>query len=150
MAKEAVEVETNEPEVVETEKKEPEVVEVDAGTNVVPAGNGRVVEVQSSYTQVEEDSNIVEFVNTYSFEGKSINSIDLSGIDNLSAKDMIEANRVLDRGGNFSFMPEMTLEYACVIASKATGIPQEFFYALKPKDAARMKNRVVGFFFGRE
>ena len=45
MAKEAVEVETNEPEVVETEKKEPEVVEVDAGTNVVPAGNGRVVEV---------------------------------------------------------------------------------------------------------
>ncbi len=136
-------------EAVEVEAKEQEIVEVSAGTDVVPAGDGNVVEVKGIYAQVEDDD-LVHFTKTYSFEGKLIDHVDLSGINDLSAADMIEANRVLDRGGNFSFMPEMTLEYACVIASKATKIPQEFFYALKPKDAARLKNRVVGFFFGKE
>lgn len=109
-----------------------------------------VITVESNYDQMEDEQNVVHFTHKYLFEGKEISKVDLSGFDNLTAKDMIEAQKILDRSGNISFMPEMTLEYACIMASKATDIPQEFFYSLRPKDSTRLKNKVTAFFFGAE
>lgn len=71
----------------------------------------------------------------YDFEGQKIGEIDLSGLDNLTAADMIQANKVLTNNGTVSVLPETTLEYDLIIAAGALKMPIEFFKQLKPKDA---------------
>lgn len=86
----------------------------------------------------------------YDFEGQKIGEIDLSGLDNLTAADMIQANKVLTNNGTVSVLPETTLEYDLIIAAGALKMPIEFFKQLKPKDALALKNRVTSFLFGEE
>lgn len=103
--------------------------------------------------EIETDKNedlVVKFTRSYEFEGEIIKEVDLSGMDDLSANDMIKANKILNASGNATVLPEMSLEYALVMASFATGKPVEFFKALRPKDAIKVKNRVTSFFFGEE
>ena len=98
----------------------------------------------------EDISPVVTFGKPYTFEHKTYESIDLSGLDNLTAEDMIAADKYLTGNGNFSPMPEMSLEYAVYIASVATGLPVEFFRHLPPKDAIKVKNRVTSFFYAED
>lgn len=100
--------------------------------------------------QEDESSTLVKFSKTYRFEGKDYTEVDLSGMDDLSAEDMIAADRYLTRSGGFSVMPEMTLEYACFIAARAAKQPIEFFRGLPPKDALKVKNRVTSFFYSED
>ena len=81
----------------------------------------------------------------YDFEGQKI-----CGLDNLTAADMIQANKVLTNNGTVSVLPETTLEYDLIIAAGALKMPIEFFKQLKPKDALALKNRVTSFLFGEE
>ena len=99
----------------------------------------------------DEDSLILKFKKPYKFEGKEYTEIDLSGLEDLSAADMIAVNKYMDRTATgIQVMPEVSLEYACVLASKATKMPIEFFTGLPPKQAIKVKNRVMGFLFGAE
>lgn len=91
---------------------------------------------------------LVEFQKPFIFEGASYKSIDLSGLEEISAADMIAVNKMIERGGTVNILPEMSLEYACLISSRVSGQPVEFFKALPPKDALKVKNRVTGFLFG--
>lgn len=84
------------------------------------------VEVLDKDGEVIENEYTVVFNKPYTFEGETYDKIDLSGLDNLTAADMIAANKILDRTGSFTFLPEMSLEYACIIAAKATKLPVEF------------------------
>ncbi len=61
---------------------------------------------------------------------------------------MIAVNKMIERGGTVNILPEMSLEYACLISSRVSGQPVEFFKALPPRDALKVKNRVTGFLFG--
>lgn len=77
------------------------------------------VNIKSTNTQTaEEEKLVIELTKEYMFEGKKYTKVDLTGLNNLTAEDMIAANRVLSRNGNVDFLQEMTLEYACVLASK--------------------------------
>ncbi len=99
----------------------------------------------------DEDSPILKLKKPYKFEGKEYSEIDLSGLEDLTAADMIAVNKYMDRTSRgIQVMPEVSLEYACVLASKATQMPIEFFTGLPPKQAIRVKNRVMGFLFGEE
>lgn len=100
----------------------------------------------------EDDENlIIKFKKPYKFEGKEYGEIDLSGLENLTATDMIKVNNYMDRtASGVQVMPEVSLEYACVLASKAAKLPVEFFLNLPPKQAIKVKNRVMGFLFGTE
>lgn len=97
-----------------------------------------------------DESFIVKFNKPYRFEGDTFQSVDLSGLENLSAEDMVAADKYLTRSGNFTVMPEMTLEYALFIASRTAGKPIEFFLKLPPKEALKVKNRVTSFFYGED
>ena len=99
---------------------------------------------------VEEAENIVKLSKTYDFEGEKVPQIDFSGLENITADDMIRANKVLSTSGTVSILPENDLHYTLIIAASATGLPIEFFKALKPKDAIRVKNTVTSFFYGEE
>ena len=87
----------------------------------------------------EDESLIVKFNKPYRFEGETYQSVDLSRIEDISAEDMIAADKYLTRSGNFSVMPEMSLEYALFIAARATGKPVEFFRGLPRRTHSRSK-----------
>lgn len=92
----------------------------------------------------------VKFARPYTFEGKTYNSINLEGLETLSSKDMRDAESRLTKKGIVSATPEMSMEYACFIASRATDLPIEFFERLHPKNAIKVKNRVTNFFYGED
>lgn len=99
----------------------------------------------------DDDSLIIKLKKPYKYEKKEYTEIDLSGLEGLSAADMIAVNKYMDRTATgVQVMPEVSLEYACVLASKATKMPIEFFTSLPPKQAIKVKNRVMGFLFGAE
>jgi hypothetical protein len=111
-----------------------------------------VINTAESYAleEAEKKGLLVTLSNPYKFEGETHSTIDLSGLEKLSAADMISANKIMERGGSISFLPEMTLEYACVLAAKATKQPIEFFEGLSPRDALKVKGKVVGFLYGAD
>ena len=96
----------------------------------------------------DEESLIVKFSKPYKFEGREYTEVDLSGLEDLSAEDMISADKYLSKNGSFSVVPEMALEYACFIAAQCSGQPIEFFRRLPAKEAIKVKNKVTGFFYG--
>ena len=98
----------------------------------------------------EENKYLIKFRKPFIFEDETYKEIDLSGLEDLSAKDMIQAQRTMERSGSINILPEMSLEYACIFASKATKIPVEFFQALPPKEAIKVKNKVTNFFYGED
>lgn len=98
----------------------------------------------------EENSLLIKFGKPYVFEGNTYTQIDLSGLEKLNAASMIDVNRKLSRHSGIDIMPEVSLEYAVNIAAKATTQPIEFFLGLPPKEAIKVKNRVMGFLFGSD
>lgn len=101
-------------------------------------------------TEKEENKNYVKFKKPFVWEDETYEGVDLSGMEDLSARDMIQAQRIMEKSGSINILPEMSLEYACIFASKATKMPVEFFQALPPKEAVKIKNRVTNFFYGEE
>ena len=97
-----------------------------------------------------EEGDILKLSKTYDFEGDKISQIDFSGLENVTANDMIKAQKVLSNTGTVTVLPETNLEYTLIVAAGCTGLPIEFFKQLKPRDAMKVKNRVTGFFFGEE
>ena len=106
------------------------------------------VDVLSKDSEKLENSRIVVFNKPYTFEGEVYKEVDLSALDDMTATDMIAANKILEKSGSFSFLPEMSLEYACIISARATKMPLEFFQRLHPRDAIKVKNKVTSFFYG--
>ena len=93
---------------------------------------------------------LVEFKKPYRFEDKEYTEVDLEGLDSLSTKDMIEAEKYLFKTGTVSALPDQAVGYVCFIASKISDQPIEFFMGLSPRDMNRVKNKVTGFFYGVE
>lgn len=98
----------------------------------------------------EENQYLVVFKKPFVFEGVSYTEVDLSGLEDLSAQDMIAANKIMERSGSVNAMPELSLEYACILSARATGKPVEFFKALPPREAVKIKNRVTNFLYGED
>ena len=98
----------------------------------------------------EDPESYVRFHKPYFFEGNHYAGIDLKAIEDLTAKDMCEAEKYLSKKGIISPLPEMTMEYIGFIANRATGQPIEFFMQLPPKDATKVKNKVTSFFYGED
>jgi len=103
---------------------------------------------QEEKTELKE--RIVVLSKTYQFEGEEVKTVDLSGLDNITADQMITAQKIVTRSGNVTALLETNIQYLLVLASFASGKPVEFFKQLNAKDTVRVKNRVSGFFFSGE
>lgn len=108
----------------------------------------KIIEIKKK----EDDSLKAVFSKEYDFEGQKIKEVDLSGLEDLTADDLVKANKVYTTNGNASVMPEITLEYAIILAASVSKprLPLEFFQQLKSKDAMKVKNRVVNFLYGED
>ena len=114
---------------------------------VTPA---QATEATTTPEATEDPESYVRFHKPYFFEGNHYAGIDLKAIEDLTAKDMCEAEKYLSKKGIISPLPEMTMEYIGFIANRATGQPIEFFMKLPPKDATKVKNKVTSFFYGED
>lgn len=85
----------------------------------------------------------------YQFEGKSYPVIDLTGLKNTRAANMIAVSRLLNRKGNADINAELSLEYAITLCAMMTQKPIEFFEQLPANIAMQVKGRVTGFFYSR-
>lgn len=142
---------------MDTEKKTNTTTEQDAApeapaiiqdaATVTPA---QAPEAPATPEATEDLESYVRFHKPYFFEGNHYAGIDLKAIENLTAKDMCEAEKYLSKKGIISPLPEMTMEYIGFIANRATGQPIEFFMKLPPKDATKVKNKVTSFFYGED
>jgi len=104
----------------------------------------------SADTEEPDGGYYITFKKPFVWEDETYTGVDLSGLEDLSARDMISTQRMMERSGSINVLPEMSLEYACIFASKASGLPQEFFQSLPPREAIKVKNRVTSFFYGEE
>ena len=100
--------------------------------------------------EVQENPYLVVFKKPFTFETETYESVDLSGLEEISAKDMIAVNKMIERSGTVNVIPEMSLEYACLISARATGKPVEFYKAIPQKEALKIKNRVTNFLYGED
>ena len=124
----------------------------DQAAEAMVDGEAAKAEIVPTDVKDDEDSSLlIKFTRPYKFEGKTYTEIDLSRLEDLNAASMIEVNKRMARGSSgIDVLPEVSLEYACNIAEKASDQPLEFFLGLPPKEAMKIKNRVMGFLFGSE
>ena len=100
---------------------------------------------------IDDVSLIITLNKPYTFERETYTELNREGLNDLTANDMIAVDKRLKRGAvGIDVMPEVSLEYAINIAARASKLPIEFFEGLPPKEAIKVKNRVMGFFFGSE
>lgn len=87
----------------------------------------------------QTENHVMTFDKPYSFEGKSYKDIDLSKIGDLTSLNESEAENRMAREGIIS--PDNTANYfySCILASMATGQPEEFFTGLPFKEILKLK-----------
>lgn len=95
-------------------------------------------------TAEAELRHVVQFRNPYNWEGKEYTSVDLSGLDNLTVKDAIDAQRKLfsEREIAALIITETTTAFARELAARASGKPIEFFKQM-PRGPMRQVIREV-------
>ena len=108
--------------------------------------------VASNVSEEEKDALLIKLKKPYMFERVEYKEVDLRGLRDLRASDMITINNRMKRrsGGNIDVMPEVTLEYAAEIAAMGSKHPVEFFTNLPASESMAVKNAVLGFLFGSE
>ena len=103
-------------------------------------------EEKNTQVQGEETKShhLIQFKNPYRFEGKEYAELDLSGLDNLTVQDAVDAQRKLfeQQEEAASLLTETTTAYARVLAVKATGKPVEFFQQM-PRGVGKLVSNAV-------
>lgn len=100
--------------------------------------------------EAEKEELFIKLNKPVIFEGKTYNEIDLTGMNEISASDMVAVARRLNKSGNTDIVPEMSLEYALNMAAEAAHLPVEFFMQLKPYVAMKVKQVVTNFLYKQE
>lgn len=106
-----------------------------------------LLEIESYEGEVVDNELMLELKKPYEYEGKTYEKIDLRKLENMTTKDLIAANNLMMKKGGYSPTPEMTLDFCCILANRATQIPLEFFYSLSVADAMNLKNKVTNFLY---
>lgn len=101
-------------------------------------------------TREPENDYVLRFAKPYTFEEETFTEVDLSDIERITAADMIATQKMMTKGGTVDMLPEMSVQYACIIAARISGKPIEFFTGLPAREAIKLKNLVSGFIFGAD
>ena len=94
--------------------------------------------IETKKEAAEDSAYFLKLAKPYTFEGKEYEGIDLSGLSSLTVQDAIDAQKQLFNEGEVAtaMVSETTTAFARAIATKATGLPVEFF-KFAPLAAAR-------------
>lgn len=94
------------------------------------------------------ENHVMKFNQPYKFKGKTYTEIDLNGIADLNSLHESEAENRIVRAGFMVTENNTNILYACVLASMATGQPEEFFTGLPITETIKIRSAVndAGFF----
>lgn len=94
------------------------------------------------------ENHVMRLVKPYHFKGETYTEVDLNGIADLSSMNESEAENRLSRAGFMVTETSFNYLFACILASMATGLPEEFFTGLPLCETLKLKNAVndSGFF----
>lgn len=95
---------------------------------------------------MKKNDYLVKFTEPYAFEGSEHNEVDLSAITTLTVDDLAMAQSMLADMGRVTPVVELDYTYIMILASKASGLPLEFFRGLPGKYGAKIKNVVSNYF----
>lgn len=96
----------------------------------------------------KDKKNVMKLHKEVDFEGKKYTEIDLSGLDEMTTNDLIQARRLMvSSTGVYDLNPELTQEFACYLASIKTNLPYEFFVNMSAADGMELKRRVRNFLY---
>ena len=118
-------------------------VEFFNGMNIGLSGKVRTA-VQSVFSaDGDKDKNrTVEFDKPYTYGGETVSVMDLSGVEELTSKDVSAAENEVLKTGVYSANMKNFFVYSCALAARATGKPIEFFTKMPLKDAAKVRSTV--------
>ena len=96
----------------------------------------------------EAENHVMPLERPYTYKGKQYQEIDLNGVADLNSLHESETENRMARAGFVVTENSTNYLYACVIASMATGLPEEFFTGLPLYELIKLKNSVndAGFF----
>jgi hypothetical protein len=87
----------------------------------------------------DTEGHVMEFEEPYSYEGVVYTKIDLNGLYDLTCLNESEAENKLTSRGILITEPTYNYYYACILASMATGRPEEFYTGLPIKETLKLK-----------
>ena len=88
------------------------------------------------------EHHVMQLEKPQDYKGKVYQEIDLNGIADLNSLNESEAENRMAREGFVVTENSTNYLYACVIASMATGIPEDFFTGLPMCELVKLKNAV--------
>lgn len=117
-----------------------------------PTPDDEVAKLLPAADNEDDDENylIVKFNKPYDFEGQRYDGIDLSGLEDIKGRELTALEKAFCKAGIVTTMPETTATYAKLAATKATGLPAEFFEDLPGKEVRKIKTAVTRFFYDED
>lgn len=119
-----------------------------AGDTVLPAAIA--VPERNAGNEEEDEAGLsmyVKFGKPYVFEEDIYDGLDMSCLEDLSTRDLLDIEKKFYKLGVMSMNPENTASYAKVVAQKATGMPIEFFEGLPIREMMKIRSMIVNFFY---
>jgi hypothetical protein len=89
---------------------------------------------------------VVKLSKIYSWEGREIDSVDLTGLEDLTTKDAQEVDRIVSKLGHAPRNKWRDTLYTKHVAVKASGLPVEFFNQLRWRDMEEITSTVAYYF----
>lgn len=83
----------------------------------------------------------------YKYDGDEIKEIDLSGLLDLNARDLVEIDKEMTRQGFTGSRIELTRQYAMLVAAKVADKPYNFCDRMSARDSIRLKEYVTTFLY---
>ena len=116
---------------------------------------GAVSAASASLSEEKENEAAVELLKTamselsqpFKYNGKEVKGIDLSGLLDLTAHDMVEIDAEMQRRGFVGHRLEMTRQYAMLLAAKINHMPFDFCDRMSARDSIRLKDAITVFLF---
>lgn len=103
--------------------------------------------VTDEIATMEDNGYYVSFDKPFMFEGENYKGIDLSPIEDLSGKQLLNISKRYKKTGGDAILPENDLEYGVIVAAEVCKLPLEFFYKLPSRELVKIRLKVLGFYF---
>lgn len=112
---------------------------------MMPRGLSKLVErtVQSALNvDLHTENHVMRFEKPYSYQGETYTEIDLNAVADLNSMNESAAENKVARMGFPITETSLNYYYSCVLASMATGKPEEFFTGLPLCEVLKLKHAV--------
>ncbi len=91
----------------------------------------------------------LELSDPFLYDDVEIKEIDLSGIFDLTGMDMCNLDRQMTGLGYTGSRPDITRQYAMLVAARVNRKPEDFCNRMKARDSIRLREMVTAFFYAK-